>query len=200
MFSDLLILLGYGPTPSIKKENNAPNTLESGTTVTEKPRKVTFQENPETVRSPTPPHTSTGGSAGRQLVPGLLLVHTENSNSSKSFSSANKSVICPQTTATIAKELLNTGSSPTGDTIAANSNQQNQKVSGDSTPEDTPTSSSFGDVVRQKDQLMYLAQLLGFQVSSGPKKRKLNFLPKAAKEVFCISLFQFFKNLSRLIK
>lgn len=97
------------------------------------------------------------------MVPGLILIQKD---SSKTFSASSKPGITSQTTATIAKELLNTGSSPTAETIVkSGGNQSNKKSTGKSSPVNNQGTIT-GDVVRSKDQLLYLAQLLGFQVRS----------------------------------
>lgn len=153
----LLTLMGYDLIPSENKENNNPE-------MNEKPRKVTFQESPETLKPPVSvPSTNQGGSAGRQLVPGLLLMQQENKGG---FTTPSKS-ISPQTGATIAKELLNAGTSPTADAIVKNNNSQ--KSCGESQSPVTVTSSSNETItsgVRPKDQLLYLAELLGFKVNT----------------------------------
>lgn len=95
---DLLSLMGLvTPVKSSIKTNAEDNPVPP-----EKPRKVTFRENLDVV---TPPGTggashnqqhhsnnqqtgqSTGGSAGRQLVPGLLLMQDQNT---QNFASAQK--------------------------------------------------------------------------------------------------------------
>lgn len=165
LFLDLLILYENSQSMPDDQENDS-----SSPNVNDKPRKVTFQDSVETVQTTTPPitsHHTTGGTAGRQLVPGLLLVHKEPSNNG--FVKKSGPQVSPQTTATIAKELLSTGQSPTGETIAASASLANQselKTSGESSPSTSSPTPSSGDSVGQKDKLMYLAQLLGFQVSS----------------------------------
>lgn len=73
-FADLLSLLGFCRTVSPTIEGVMPSaTAES----LEKCRKVTFSEQSEVVAAAAGPPAQ-GGSAGRQLVPGLLLMQQEN--------------------------------------------------------------------------------------------------------------------------
>lgn len=158
----LLTLMGYELIPSPSSENNNSENNE-------KPRKVTFQESPETLKPATPTPTTTtnqGGSAGRQLVPGLLLMQQENKGG---FTTPSKS-ISPQTGATIAKELLSDGTSPTADAIVKNNisqkscDESQSPVTVQSSSSSSSSSSAITSGVRPKDQLLYLAELLGFQV------------------------------------
>lgn len=108
-----------------------------------------------------------GGSGGRQLVPGVLLMTDNNKGGvggkSNGFSPQHSSRmnsagghVTMQTTAAIAKEYLNGVKSPTAESIDGKSSH----------------------AVRPKDQLMYLAQLLGFRVqfSDFPKGNHSEFL------------------------
>uniref|UniRef100_A0A6M2DZ61 Putative staufen n=1 Tax=Xenopsylla cheopis TaxID=163159 RepID=A0A6M2DZ61_XENCH len=152
----------------------------------EKPRKVTFRENLDVVSPPSSSTSnqqhhsqhhsnqqniqSTGGSAGRQLVPGLLLMQDQNS---QNFANTQKTGVNIQTTATIAKEFLNAGNSPTADALAK-AGHNGQKFAG----EQHVSGGMAQSVLRPKDQLLYLAQLLGFQVqfSDFPKGNHVEFL------------------------
>ncbi|RZF34051.1 hypothetical protein LSTR_LSTR013760 [Laodelphax striatellus] len=98
-----------------------------------------------------------GGSGGRQLVPGVLLM-TDNTRSSSTGSNGNSGFSNLQTTAALAKEYINGGN-------------QNQN-------EIRPNSGDGMTGVRPKDQLMYLAKLLGFtvQYSDFPKGNHSEFL------------------------
>lgn len=159
---NLLTLLGFCRT-------NSPNqdalSIRSNNETIDNCRKVTFSEHSETV--PVPSSASTGGSAGRQLVPGLLLVQQDK----KGYCTTMKSNINSQTTATIAKELLNAGTSPTADALAAtksttitlNGEESNERKS---PIQSTSTHSNSGssEAIRPKGQLLYLAALLGFEV------------------------------------
>ena len=93
---------------------------------------------------------------------------------------SSKSGINHHTTATIAKELLSSSSSPTADALAAKSNIQaassgrhspiQLNTSSNVTTSPTPNSTSCGssttstDSIRPKDKLLYLAKLLDFKV------------------------------------
>lgn len=197
--------LGAGPNKKAAKRNAAENVLtalgintanNASTTSPDnepatspkladgtKPRKVTFSE-------VNASEGNSGGSAGRQLVPGLLLMQ-ENYNSSQQFNTT-KSGESTQTTAmiTIAKELLRAGSSPTAEAIENQETSLKAIAGGTATtqasaiaaPPGTVTSPAktpgAGQVGRPKEQLMYLAQLLGFQVqfTDFPKGNHREFL------------------------
>ncbi|XP_063219361.1 double-stranded RNA-binding protein Staufen homolog 2 [Bacillus rossius redtenbacheri] len=169
----LLQQLGYSrPTnqpckPSIK------TVADASTAEGEKNRKVTFLEEERATEMPL------GGSSGRQLVPGLLLMSDNNTTSGFSQNMPAKvSGINIQTTATIAKEFLKGGSSPTAEALAKTvHNRTNVPVNITKT---LPLSASpqSNQVVRPKDQLLYLAQLLNFNVqfSDFPKGNHSEFL------------------------
>lgn len=130
----LLAALGYphptpnqNPKPPIKAEKEAD-------TSNDKTRKVTFVE--EKIEMPS---SAVGGSSGRQLVPGLLLVGDQ----SGAFHQ-NKPKIPSNS------EIVNNGS---------NSGQEIKKLS---PVAKGPTQPVQG--VRSKDQLLYLAQLMNIQV------------------------------------
>ncbi|CAG2054393.1 unnamed protein product, partial [Timema podura] len=182
----------------------------------EKNRKVTFLEDEKSQEIPP------GGSSGRQLVPGLLLMADGVSNSyipntpSKAVESRaclwdktseefkdrqmkNKlwlevySFLEPnflldrkeqikvgvnlQTTATIAKELLKGGNSPTAEALAKSIHKNKNVITGN-LGKSPQNSNQNSQVVRPKDQLLYLAQLLNFNVQfsdfpkSCPRPRK----------------------------
>lgn len=125
----LLALLGYShptpPKPAIKTEKEAE-------TSNEKTRKVTFVE--EKIEA----QPSVGGSSGRQLVPGLLLVGDQSGAFHQN------------------KQKL-----PAGSEVANNGSngQEMKKVS-----PVTKGSPQPAQGVRSKDQLLYLAQLMNIQV------------------------------------
>ncbi|XP_034242712.1 double-stranded RNA-binding protein Staufen homolog 2 isoform X2 [Thrips palmi] len=146
-----LVCKGTGPNKKLAKRAAADAMLlelgysrpPPGTTLgTTKP------SNGKELRKPmdTPP---VGGTAGRQLVPGLLLVPDA------SYSPPIKGTVISPATSSIAKELLQTG-----------------KNSAD------PQSSQSTAVVSPKDQLLYLAQLLQFKVqfSDFPKGNHSEYL------------------------
>lgn len=96
-----------------------------------------------------------GGVSGRQLVPGLILM-----KDNKATNNGHKPGTGVNLKATIAKEYLNEGSSPTADALAGVKRQ-------------TKNSS-----VRPTEQLAYLASVLNFQVqfSDFPKGNHSEFL------------------------
>ena len=76
-----------------------------------------------------------------------------------------------QTTAAIAKELLKSGNSPTAEALAKAAASVVTHKNSAATPsmskpllQQQPSQTQSNQVVRPKDQLLYLAQLLGFQV------------------------------------
>lgn len=126
--------------PALKpeKENNNENATN------EKGRKVTFVEEKAESQAAAPVQ-SIGGSGGRQLVPGVLLVTEQGST----FQNKQK-----ESTTTVPGNEKQAVQAP-----AANQTQQIK----------TPTTPIQG--VRSKDQLMYLAQLINIpvQFSDFPK-------------------------------
>lgn len=83
---------------------------------------------------------------------------------SGSFCTTIKTNINKQQTATIAKELLNAGTSPTADALAKSGGKSHTAPKPIPQPVTPATTATTTEVIRPKDQLMYLAQLLGFQV------------------------------------
>lgn len=131
----LLAALGYShPTPNQNPKPAIKAEKETDTT-NEKTRKVTFVEEKIETQS-----NSVGGSSGRQLVPGLLLVGDQ----SGAFHQ-NKQKIPANS------EIVNNGSS--------NSSGQEIKKSPAAKGSTQPAQG-----VRSKDQLLYLAQLMNIQV------------------------------------
>ncbi|XP_021921213.1 double-stranded RNA-binding protein Staufen homolog 2 isoform X3 [Zootermopsis nevadensis] len=164
----LLQLLGYS-RPAAQPVKPSIKTGDTNQDM-DKNRKVTFLEDEKVVELPA------GGSSGRQLVPGLLLM-ADNTTGSYVHTPTKNSGVNLQTTAAIAKELLKGGNSPTAEALAksgaAVGNHKNSAVTpGMATP------LLQQQVVRPKDQLLYLAQLLGFQVqfSDFPKGNHSEFL------------------------
>ncbi|XP_054267450.1 double-stranded RNA-binding protein Staufen homolog 2-like isoform X2 [Macrosteles quadrilineatus] len=114
---------------------------------------------------------SVGGSSGRQLVPGLLLMsdnHVTTSNNNSGYPPQHRvppkgHAVNLQATAAMAKEYLN-GTGPMAD--------------GGCVDGPAVTSPTSAPAVRPKDQLLYLAQLLGFRVqfSDFPKGNHSEFL------------------------
>nr|CAD7589696.1 unnamed protein product [Timema genevievae] len=131
----------------------------------EKNRKVTFLEDEKSQEIPP------GGSSGRQLVPGLLLMADGVSNSYIP-NTPSKAGVNLQTTATIAKELLKGGNSPTAEALAKSIHKNKNVITGN-LGKSPQNSNQNSQVVRPKDQLLYLAQLLNFNV-------QFSDFPKAA--------------------
>lgn len=157
----MLQLLGYSrPAPQPSKP--AMKTTEpTGGVNTDK--KVTFMDNQA---NPTYEITQAHYplSPARQLVPGVILMSdVQRAQAASTVYSTGPSVTAtasiirsqdigvkfsPQTTAAIAKELLDTGASPTAESITKSCAQV----------------AAAQSVVRPKQQLLYLADVLGFQV------------------------------------
>ncbi|XP_031638499.1 double-stranded RNA-binding protein Staufen homolog 2 [Contarinia nasturtii] len=138
-------------------------------------RKVTFSE--ARVHSENIIGQSVGGAAGRQLVPGILLMKSPENN--RKAKNSTQPGINYTTTATIAKELLDAGTSPTAEAIINQNSPIKKKPTEDTKStieispskiepnnnniEETKTNSSHGGI-RATDQLLYLADLLKFEV------------------------------------
>lgn len=162
--------VGSGPNKKIAKRNAAEGLLQQ-LGYSSPPAGKQRLTSADVIRKSYPEgenmKTPVGGSGGRQLVPGVLLM-TDNSKSaaggkSNGFSPQHSSRmnsagthVNMQTTAAIAKEYLNGVNSPTAESIDGKSSH----------------------AVRPKEQLMYLAQLLGFRVqfSDFPKGNHSEFL------------------------
>lgn len=147
----LLVMLGYGRcssgnVSSPNKENQSANANEGG----EKHggRKTQFN----------------GGSAGRQIVPGVLQLNSGISNK------PNQPVKDPShaadTTDGVVEPRSAASGAPSTKTMASTTNTvPSGAVSTAPTPTTTTTTTSSNpDVGRKKEQLMYLAQLLKFEV------------------------------------
>lgn len=142
----LLQLLGYSTTSSAPQTVPKPALkVEKEVETVEKARKVTFME--EKQENPI------GGSGGRQLVPGLLLVNDH----SVAFQNKGK---------------LGT-SEATASGTSTNSGDINKGAQVQASKKSPPVTQS----VRAKDQLLYLAQLLGVQV-------QFSDFPKANHEMY----------------
>uniref|UniRef100_A0A1B0CVZ0 DRBM domain-containing protein n=1 Tax=Lutzomyia longipalpis TaxID=7200 RepID=A0A1B0CVZ0_LUTLO len=110
----LLALMGYGIGKE-KGENGAESTSGASPSPEKSGKKVTYQERASEA-------ASTGGSAGRQLVPGLLLMQQKDGG--KGDKGRNTTVLNPHTTAAIAKEFLAGGTSPTADALTKGGGEQ----------------------------------------------------------------------------
>lgn len=144
---------GVGPNKKVAKRNAAETLLaalgySTNTKATnnksekepepDKPRKVTFVEEKQENNV-----SSVGGSGGRQLVPGLLLVGNQGNEQ-------------------FAQNKKENSSSTNGDAVKRSSNIQLPQMQG---------------VLRSKDQLLYLAQLMNIQV-------QFSDFPKANHEMY----------------
>ncbi|XP_073993632.1 double-stranded RNA-binding protein Staufen isoform X2 [Rhodnius prolixus] len=159
--------IGSGPNKKLAKRNAAEGLLQqlgySSPTLSRSGHPLPQQHTPKQVRfSDEKPVSSSGngsvgGVSGRQLVPGLLLMNDNKATSSQHTPHKGINV---KTTATIAKEYLSNGNSPTADALAGH-----KRAKGSS-------------VVRPTEQLLYLAQVLNFQVqfSDFPKGNHSEFL------------------------
>jgi len=186
----LLQLLGYS-RPSLQP--NKPAIKSNEGEKQEKGKKLTFVDE---VGSQLESLDLGRGGGGRQLVPGLLYIDNDNNGQQQqqqqqqqkqiSYKSNNSQ---PQVNgqtclangsngttantgntqaATIAKELLNAGTSPTADAIA----KKSVSNSSPSLPPHLPQLPTSGQGVSPKEQLAYLSQVLGFTVTytDFPKK------------------------------
>ncbi|KAG5679232.1 hypothetical protein PVAND_008812 [Polypedilum vanderplanki] len=154
---NLLVAMGITAKPSTTSstslQNETPGKEKKSSEINEKNKKVSFIE-PEVKK----PVKSQSGSSGRQIVPGLLLV-----SSNETFSTPSKN-----NTATIA-------STPTKD---ESQNQTNEKSSSPHSNASNNDSGIGENGVSPRDQLNYLAQLIGFSVSYSdfPKANHTEFL------------------------
>merc|ERR1712106_1111880 len=130
-------------------------------------------------------HPTPAGTGGRQLVPGLLYIDDKGQkpvykpsatsppqvNGKAALSNGISSAPGNTQAATIAKDLLNGGTSPTADALAKKSPPC---VVGSSPvlPQVLPQLPTSGQGVSPKEQLAYLSQVLGFTVTytDFPKK------------------------------
>ncbi|KAK9504760.1 hypothetical protein O3M35_008951 [Rhynocoris fuscipes] len=161
--------VGSGPNKKIAKRNAAEGLLQqlgySSPTVSRTGHPLPQQHPPKQVRfsdekssgGTSGSGANVGGVSGRQLVPGLLLMNDK--SATNNLHTPHKGVNL-MTTATIAKEYLSNGNSPTADALAGHKR---------------PKGSS---VVRPTEQLLYLAKVLNFQVqfSDFPKGNHSEFL------------------------
>lgn len=153
---DLLILMGIGKATTSEASSKERSKIEYDKSRQEydKSKKVQFIE-PEARKLATKP--ATPGSNGRQIVPGLLLV----SSSSDSFSTPTKPVT------TTAK-----------DTSPASDHSVEKSTTSPSSTASNQDSGIGESGVSPRDQLNYLAQLIGFSVSYSdfPKGNHTEFL------------------------
>ncbi|XP_021696607.1 double-stranded RNA-binding protein Staufen homolog 2 [Aedes aegypti] len=161
---NLLVMLGYGRSVagagSPNKENMSGSANE--VVVMEKPpaRKIVFNESGGEQRGKAQQH----GAAGRQIVPGVLQLNSGIANKSATGTPPKEH---PQES-NVSIDSGNASSNATISPTAVNSSStSNVAPSTAQTPAPAPTtlkSSSIADVGPMKKQLMYLAQLLKFEV------------------------------------
>lgn len=187
----LLQLLGYS-RPSLQPSKPA---IKSGAEIErqEKGKKLTFVDEVGCaeldlghVVAGHAGHPPPAGTGGRQLVPGLLYIddkaqkpaykpstNTPPQVNGKPALSNGLNNSSPGSTqaATIAKELLNGGTSPTADALAKKS-VPCVVGSAPALPQVLPQLPTSGQGVSPKEQLAYLSQVLGFTVTytDFPKK------------------------------
>ena len=157
---NLLITMGVNAskpvveTPSIEKKK---------IDLSDKGKKVQFIEPEAGKKTPAKP---TSGSGGRQIVPGLLLV-----SSTETFSAPTKPVTPPPSSSS---------SSPKDNSSLQNTDHTaNEKQSSSPNSNTSTNDSGIGENgVSPRDQLNYLAQLIGFSVSYAdfPKANHTEFL------------------------
>merc|ERR1712241_292037 len=178
----LLQLLGYS-RPSLQP--NKPAIKSNEVEKQEKGKKLTFVD--EVGSQLESLDLSRAG--GRQLVPGLLYIENDPGQQPPKQTTFKTNNNQPQVNgktcltngtnvsnnnsgntqaATIAKELLNAGTSPTADAIA----KKSASNSSPSLPPHLPQLPTSGQGVSPKEQLAYLSQVLGFTVTytDFPKK------------------------------
>ncbi|XP_055611066.1 double-stranded RNA-binding protein Staufen homolog 2-like [Uranotaenia lowii] len=153
---NLLVLLGYArSTPSVGSSNKE-NVSGSANEVPEKPphrRGGGFREDRHNQQG--------GGSAGRQIAPGVLQINSGASN--KPGHTSNKDQVDSPIEVSSVPPSSTPAKAPLANSTAGNVNTSPTANAPASTTT-TATSSSNPDVGRMKEQLMYLAQLLKFEV------------------------------------
>jgi len=185
----LLQLLGYS-RPSLQPNKPA---IKTGCDMErqEKGKKLTFVDEvgcPDLdLGMAAAGHPPPAGTGGRQLVPGLLYIDDKGQkpaykppittssppqvNGKSSISNGIINGAGNTQAATIAKELLNGGTSPTADALAKKSVVPCGGTQA-SLPQGLPQLPTSGQGVSPKEQLAYLSQVLGFSVTytDFPKK------------------------------
>jgi len=158
----LLQITGYLKPSAVPGKPN----LKSPGEVSDKTKKLTFEEDVKGEE------TGSSGSCGRQLVPGLLYLDDKASKNGKMVGVAGGGTQNGNNSqtqaATIAKELLDAGTSPTAVQLA--------KKAGSSLPAPLPKLPTSGQGVSSKEQLAYLSQILGFTVTYNDFPKKGEYL------------------------
>ncbi|KAJ6640611.1 Double-stranded RNA-binding protein Staufen like 2, partial [Pseudolycoriella hygida] len=132
---NLLISLGYAVKGSPSRDVV---TTKNSAEANEKVKRVKFQDSSKMINVANKPTTNSGGTSGRQLAPGLLLVQQD--------CKVNNPEVTKST------DILDTNQP-----IDIGANNGNVST--------LPTQSELCDVVRPTEQLTYLAHILGFKVS-----------------------------------
>nr|XP_029709782.1 double-stranded RNA-binding protein Staufen homolog 2 [Aedes albopictus] len=168
---NLLVMLGYGrsvPGCGAGGSPNKENMSGSANEVTEKPpaRKIVFSE--------AGPGAAGGkvhqqGGAGRQIVPGVLQLNSGIANNKSASGTPHKDATLQESNASIDSGNTPVGvSKPSTASISSSGTSSvthsTAQVAPAPVPTSTPTTSSNADVGPMKKQLMYLAQLLKFEV------------------------------------
>lgn len=157
---NLLIAMGVNAS---KPVTEAPIIEKKKIDMSEKGKKVQFNEPDAGKKTPA---KSTSGSGGRQIVPGLLLV-----SNTETFSTPTKPVTTtPSSSSTTSK-----------DTSSLQSTDHTATEKQSSSPNSNASNNDSGigeNGVSPRDQLNYLAQLIGFSVSYAdfPKANHTEFL------------------------
>ncbi|XP_058834357.1 double-stranded RNA-binding protein Staufen homolog 2 [Topomyia yanbarensis] len=153
---NLLVMLGYGrSTVANSSLPNKENMSGSANEMVEKPnRKVAFNDSPS-VQS----NGKQGGTAGRQIVPGVLQLNSGIPNKpnppAKDYNQENNAHA--ESNVSVASNVDSSSKSGQGSSAT-------NRINNTSSTTTTPATSSNPDVGRMTEQLMYLAQLLKFEV------------------------------------
>ncbi|CAO1334997.1 unnamed protein product [Diamesa tonsa] len=165
---NLLILMGAGTTVLLSEvEQKDTKKCIDG----EKSKKVSFIDAEIAVEKAKQTHQASS-SAGRQIVPGLLLVSPQ----SDSFSTPSKKEACEHNIPAETDSKLNASVNETAANIEKLATSPSNSVASNN---DSGICEAGG--VSPRDQLNYLAQLIGFQVSYSdfPKGNHTEFLSLA---------------------
>ncbi|XP_065086475.1 double-stranded RNA-binding protein Staufen homolog 2 [Ochlerotatus camptorhynchus] len=165
---NLLVMLGYGRSVDGGGSDGSPNKENmsgSANEMVEKPpgRKIVYSEGGggPVAGGGKVHHQGGGGSSGRQIVPGVLQLHSGIANKPASGTSAKE----PSQESNVSVESSTSASAvTTAVNVSSTSNVSPSTTTSTNPAAATTTTSSNPDVGRMKEQLMYLAQLLKFDV------------------------------------